>query len=889
MILCHYLPQGITTVPETVAYMQNHSAYSTTVLNLLEHGGIVGTNRLSKDLNLRSFDVVVIHNSLAYNVDNLRSLDAALNYRLRDFQGVKVLMKQDENFRFQELAKYIGETKFDLVFTCLPQEAIPLVYPEAIAGKPKFCRMLTGYVTPTLRAIPHRHHRPNDIVYRGSVQPLNFGKLAYEKRKIGEDVFRLLSGRNYALDISSRWEDRIGGPEWIDFLTSGKATLAAESGASIFDLKQDLDERCKRAEQKYGPFRDDAEYAEKFLADLADLENCVNYGQVSPRHFEAVAARTLQLMYPGNYSGIFVAGRHYVELARDYSNLDQAMDVVRDETARARIVECAYEEIVNNPRYWIETFVANSDALIDEALKAKNLSAKSALSTGKRTANVLLICGHKPSVDPRIGWIAEGAPSSLEITQLGVVPADLPDMCIEHTRLGHLVVSQPLVTFTPSMFNAWMIARSDSPAEWAALAEISFIQHALSLPEPQFLELFGAPAESERVSSHFKWYLRYILNTTATLVSCATRVEGCDAIVATDLDTLPAALILKGLLGIPVLYDAHEYWPEADVSGFEFEREFWIAMERRLLEHVDRCQTVTPGLAALMSAQYGKTFHVVPNCEPPQALMDTPPIKSSSTGSCTFIYQGGFAPARGLDLLISIWATTDPRARLLLRGPDNPYKSALIEQARSTGLLDKRIFFPAAVKESELVAAAQDGDVGLIPYTPSGSNYSHCCPNKMSQYMAAGLPIFANRTSFVRETVEAAGAGLVIDFGQPARLVEAILYFVENLEARMAMGAAARKHFKDKFNWALVSQPMYDALREMCATAPAKELVIRHRRIQADLYHVSAQPVAPADPWVGTYPRAIRAWRLLPASLRGRLGPLLEGLAKSVLLTGRQR
>ena len=49
--------------------------------------------------------------------------------------------------------------------------------------------MLTSYVTPTLRALDSRKaERPIEIGFRGSIQPLEFGRLAFEKHKIGDDV-----------------------------------------------------------------------------------------------------------------------------------------------------------------------------------------------------------------------------------------------------------------------------------------------------------------------------------------------------------------------------------------------------------------------------------------------------------------------------------------------------------------------------------------------------------------------------------------------------------------------------------------------------------------------------------------------------------------------------
>jgi len=374
LLVCFYDPMGISTVPETVAFIQEYSRFSITVLNLFEHRNKGWRWSLSPLMNLRKFNGIVIHNSISYNVDNLYALDRRLSCKMRDFNGVKVLMKQDENFQFKALAKYIGESQFDLIFTCLPTKAVPLIYPQSLVGAPLFSRMLTGYVTPTLRSFPlKRGPRPIDIGYRGSVQPLSFGRLAYEKRKIGEDVAKLLKEKNLNIDISSRWEDRLGGSVWLDFLSKCKATLGVESGASVFDLDGTLSSRCKTAEKKYGPIREDSEYAEQFLGELTDIEGKIDYNQIAPRHFEAAATRTLQIMYPGSYSDIFIPGRHFIEIARNYSNIEYVLELLGDEKLCLQIVDRAYEEIINNPKYWIETFVQHFDNLFSKILNNKRV------------------------------------------------------------------------------------------------------------------------------------------------------------------------------------------------------------------------------------------------------------------------------------------------------------------------------------------------------------------------------------------------------------------------------------------------------------------------------------------------------------------------------------
>ena len=94
------------------------------------------------------------------------------------------------------------------------------------------------------------------------------------------------------------------------------------------------------------------------------------YNQISPRHFEAAACRTLQILYEGHYSGIFEAGRHYLSLRRDHSNLDEVLDRALDPHEHARLTETAFDDIVANDAYRYDAFVAELDDAMQVAFDA---------------------------------------------------------------------------------------------------------------------------------------------------------------------------------------------------------------------------------------------------------------------------------------------------------------------------------------------------------------------------------------------------------------------------------------------------------------------------------------------------------------------------------------
>ena len=110
------------------------------------------------------------------------------------------------------------------------------------------------------------------------------------------------------------------------------------------------------------------------------------------------------------------------------------------------------------------------------------------------------------------------------------------------------------------------------------------------------------------------------------------------------------------------------------------------------------------------------------------------------------------------------WRDVDgTRAALFLRGPDNAWKAQAIKLAAGLGLLNKSVFFLDAVSENDLVTAAAEADVGIIPYRPIAINERLSCPNKLSQYLHAGLMIIANDLPYVRSVVERADVGLSYD------------------------------------------------------------------------------------------------------------------------------
>jgi glycosyltransferase involved in cell wall biosynthesis len=869
LLLCHYDPAGINAPEENIAYLQHFSQFNIEPLNLFHYpwrDGILG---------FRGFDGVIVHNTVSYHPASLEHLDAHLKTPFERYDGVKVLMKQDEQILTSRVATFVGAKRFDLVLTCLRPEDIRQAYPEQVVGNARFLRMHTGYVVPRLRTLkpPGNQTRPIDIFYRGSIQPLWFGRLAYEKRQIGYAVEPRARRLGLKVDISSRWEDRFTGDEWLARLSSAKATLGVESGSSIVDFDGSAERICREAEESDPGSPEDSDRCERILMRLSHLEDRLYYRTLSPRHFEAAATRTLQIMYEGDFEGVLLPGRHYVPLRRDLSNFDEVVDVLRDSQASGEIVNRTFAEIVLNTRYSIESFARDLDSHLSDLLASKGRAAQPIIRSAGSARHILLLCSHRPEQDPRISWVADHAPPGYLVHVLGISDAHQEAASVRSN--GSLQLVAPRESVRPGSYSGMASALRHGMPGWSTLALLQILDGAT---DDELQQYIGAPP-SVSPESMTRSLIRHFLRTNFTLIKAGLRFDGLHAIIAADLECLPAGAALKASFAAPLIYDAHEFWPDSSDLFGTSDIEFWKGIEGGLLPAVDAAFVVSPQLARHMSELYAVAFRSLPNCEPLGVPEPDPGVRTRAeyrpnlrANTCVFLFQGRLATGRGLSGIIDVWPETDPRAILVLRGPDCDYKDVLVEAARKAGLLNQRIFFLPPVGEKDLILAATAADVGLISYEPTSINNRFCCPNKLSQYMAAGLPILHNRLDFVGEIVAEAGCGIGFELGDRPGVVAAIDRLAADPPLRGAMGAKARQYFSSKFHWQRVSQVLYEQIDSLASYRPAREC------------HLYAAPQllieVPSKARLGTFRSARALWSAMPAEARSRFHPVARAVKR---------
>lgn len=244
--------------------------------------------------------------------------------------------------------------------------------------------------------------------------------------------------------------------------------------------------------------------------------------------------------------------------------------------------------------------------------------------------------------------------------------------------------------------------------------------------------------------------------------------QRADIYHAHDVDMLLAALFLGWLRQRPVIYDSHEYWYN-ERRHERISNTLIRTIERFGASRCHQVFTVNRSIAERMVAYYDIPMPTVlmnvPADEPAQ-LPNPLPVDQP----VQLLYHGSYMRGRGLEQLISAMTLVQTPVHLTLRGFGD-IEQPLRAQVEALSLQHKVTFSPP-VAMRELSVKATTSQVGIIPYSKAVAEFA--LPNKLFEYMAAGLALLTNDLVEFRAIVEGHQLGLVCDASQPIAIARAI-------------------------------------------------------------------------------------------------------------------
>lgn len=253
-----------------------------------------------------------------------------------------------------------------------------------------------------------------------------------------------------------------------------------------------------------------------------------------------------------------------------------------------------------------------------------------------------------------------------------------------------------------------------------------------------------------------------------------------DILVANDLDTLLANFLASRLKKSELVYDTHEYFTEVpELIDRPGTRNIWLRLEKWLFPKLKKAYTVNASIAQIYQEKYGVDVQVVRNLPFQQKL---PPhiIKKN-----VLIYQGALNLGRGVQLMIEAMEHL-PLYELWIFGAGD-LDQALQDFAAKVPW-QKRIIFHGRLPFDQLFAWTTQAKLGFSLEEDLGANYHFASPNKVYDYIQAGVPVLVSDLPEMRRTVDEYGVGEILkkEERNPQALAERIQSILSNEAAYAA-------------------------------------------------------------------------------------------------------
>ena len=219
---------------------------------------------------------------------------------------------------------------------------------------------------------------------------------------------------------------------------------------------------------------------------------------------------------------------------------------------------------------------------------------------------------------------------------------------------------------------------------------------------------------------------------------------------------------------LQLIYDCHEFEAERNAKP-AVERKMVAWLERRMIRKAAAVLTVSPSIADAYRERYAahgipevRLVRNIPEPKPPQDGQAPDHFRSRfgiPENDFIALYQGAFTHNRGLETALDAMRGlegTGIHLVLMGYGPLQPLVDATAEAL-------PHVHVHPAVAYEDVLEHTRSADVGLVSVKPTCLSYLYCLPNKLFEYLLAGVPVLANDLPDCRALIEEYHVGQVVE------------------------------------------------------------------------------------------------------------------------------
>ena len=234
------------------------------------------------------------------------------------------------------------------------------------------------------------------------------------------------------------------------------------------------------------------------------------------------------------------------------------------------------------------------------------------------------------------------------------------------------------------------------------------------------------------------------------------------------------------------VYEAYEYWQKYLYSNtYHLDKrlaDYLVAVERRTVPHAKAVITVSPRIAEWYERDCGARSTAVIYNTAIEAADISPSLSAEAHKPLRFVHSGNLFKERNVDALLRAFALKENGCLTIQgRGGERPALESLVVALD----LAERVSFCDPVPFSELNESLSHHDIGIIALMPHNEEIDAALPNKVFDYLAAGLGVVAFRTTALLElegvdefallveepTIEALSSALNMLAGDPQKVL----------------------------------------------------------------------------------------------------------------------
>lgn len=276
-----------------------------------------------------------------------------------------------------------------------------------------------------------------------------------------------------------------------------------------------------------------------------------------------------------------------------------------------------------------------------------------------------------------------------------------------------------------------------------------------------------------------------------------------------DPELIPLGVKLKKL-GKKVVFDAHEDVPKQLMSKpylnklarwmlsklFSF-YEIWAC------KRFDAIVTATPFIRGKFLAINPETLDInnFPILGELASISDDWDLKRNEV-----CYVGGIAAIRGISEVVQALDLMKTDTRLQLVGR---FSGSIVESKVKAGPGWQKVDELGFVDRKGVQDVLAHSVAGLVTFLPL-PNHIDAQPNKMFEYMSAGVPVIASNFPLWREIIEGNDCGLCVDPLNPYAIAEAIDFLVSNSDRAQQMGQNGLRAVNERYNWSLEEKKLIE-------------------------------------------------------------------------------